>query len=108
RFFGVPILGAPFATFPLENRRRSGILTPYYSQTTNRGFEVGLPFYWNIAPERDATITPVTMAKRGVQLKNEFRYLDPSYSGELRYEILPDDKLFGDSRQGLSLQHSHV
>jgi LPS-assembly protein len=44
RFFGVPILGFPFASFPLENRRRSGILTPYYSQTTNRGFEVGLPY----------------------------------------------------------------
>ena len=108
RFFDIPILGAPFATFPLENRRRSGILTPYYSQTSNRGFEVGVPYYWNIAPERDATITPVVMAKRGVQLKNEFRYLDARYAGELKYEYLPSDRLFNDTRQGISLQHSHV
>jgi LPS-assembly protein len=108
RFFDIPILGAPFATFPLENRRRSGILTPYYSQTTNRGFEVGVPYYWNIAPEYDATITPVSMAKRGLQLKNEFRYLDPRYAGELKLEYMPEDKEFRGSRQGISLQHTHT
>jgi LPS-assembly protein len=108
RFFDVPILGFPFASFPLENRRRSGILTPYYSQTTNRGFEVGLPYYWNIAPERDLTVTPVHMTKRGSQLKNHFRYLDGKYAGELRFEYMPDDKEFGDSRQGISLQHAHT
>ena len=108
RFFDVPILGFPYASFPLENRRRSGILTPYYSQTTTRGFEIGVPYYWNIAPERDMTITPVHMGKRGLQVKNQFRYLDRSYSGELRLEYLPDDKEFGSSRQGTSLQHSHT
>jgi LPS-assembly protein len=108
RFFDVPILGFPWATFPLERRRRSGILTPYYSQTSNRGFEFGLPYYWNIAPERDLTITPVFMAKRGAQVKNQFRYLDESYTGELQLEYLPDDKEFGDSRYGMSLQHSHT
>ena len=106
-FFDVPILGFPFASFPLENRRRSGILTPYYSQTTNRGFELGLPYYWNIAPEYDLTLTPVHMAKRGFQLKNHLRYLDARYAGELRLEYLPEDKEFGDSRQGVSLQHRH-
>ncbi len=107
RFFDVPIFGFPFASFPLENRRRSGILTPYYSQTTNRGFEVGVPYYWNIAPERDATITPVYMTKRGVQLKNQFRYLDARYAGEARLELMPEDKEFGRRRTGLSLQHAH-
>ena len=107
RFFDVPIFGFPFATFPLENRRRSGILTPYYSQTTNRGFEIGVPYYWNIAPERDATITPVYMTKRGVQLKNQFRYLDTRYAGEARLELMPEDKEFGRRRTGLSLQHAH-
>jgi LPS-assembly protein len=108
RFFDVPILGFPWATFPLERRRRSGILTPYYSQTSNRGFELGLPYYWNMAPERDMTITPVHMAKRGTQIKNQFRYLDERYAGELQLEYLPDDKEFGDSRQGVSLQHTHT
>jgi LPS-assembly protein len=108
RFFGVPILGFPFASFPLENRRRSGILAPYYSQTTNRGLEFGVPYYWNIAPERDATITPVLMTKRGLQLKNQFRYLEAPYAGELRLEYMPDDKAFGRRRTGLSLQHTQT
>jgi LPS-assembly protein len=106
RFFDVPILGAPSASFPLENRRRSGLLAPYYAQTSTRGFEIALPFYWNIAPEYDATITPVSMTRRGLQLKNQFRYLSPKFSGEARVEYL-DDKEFGDSRVGVSLQHLH-
>jgi LPS-assembly protein len=106
RFYDVPIFGFPYVTFPLENRRRSGLLTPYYSQTTQRGFEFGLPYYWNIAPERDLTVTPVYMTKRGLQLKNHARYLDRAYSGELRLELLPDDREFGETRRGLSLQHA--
>lgn len=108
RFFDIPILGAPFVTFPLEDRRKSGLLTPYYAQTTTRGFEFGVPWYWNIAPERDLVLTPVYMAKRGVQLKNHFRYLDRPYAGELRLELLPEDKEFGDSRTGVSWQHAHT
>jgi LPS-assembly protein len=106
RFFDVPILGAPSASFPLENRRRSGLLAPYYAQTSTRGFELALPFYWNIAPEYDATITPVSMTRRGLQLKNQLRYLNPKFSGEARFEYL-DDKEFGETRTGVSLQHLH-
>ena len=108
RFFGVPILGAPFATFPLEDRRKSGVLSPYYAQTTTRGFEFGIPYYWNIAPERDLTLTPVYMAKRGFQLKNHARYLDRSYEGEAKLELLPEDEAFGDSRTGVSLRHDQT
>ena len=108
RFFGVPILGAPFATFPLEDRRKSGVLTPYYAQTTTRGFEFGIPYYWNIAPERDLTLTPVYMAKRGFQLKNHARYLDRSYEGEAKLELLPEDEAFGDSRTGVSVRHDQT
>lgn len=107
RFFEVPILASPLASFPLGGRRKSGILTPYYAQTSARGFEFGLPYYWNIAPERDATFTPVYMAKRGAQLKSELRYLERSLAGELKFEYLPDDRLFGDSREGVSWQHRH-
>ncbi len=106
RFYDVPIFGFPYVSFPLENRRRSGVLAPYYSQTTQRGLEFGLPYYWNIAPERDLTVTPVYMTKRGLQLKNHARYLDRAYSGELRLEVLPDDREFGDTRTGVSLQHA--
>ena len=105
RFFDTTILAAPFAIFPLGDRRRSGLLMPYYAQTTSRGLEMGIPYYWNIAPEHDATLTPVYMAKRGFQLKNQLRYLDRSYAGELKFEYLPEDREFRGSREGLSLQH---
>ena len=108
RFFEVPILASPWATFPLGDRRKSGILAPYYAQTSTRGFEFGLPYYWNIAPEHDATFTPVYMAKRGGQLKSELRYLERRLAGELKFEYLPDDRVFGESREGVSWQHTHT
>jgi LPS-assembly protein len=107
RFFDTTILASPWATFPLGDRRRSGILTPYYAQTSTRGFEVGVPYYWNIAPEYDLTLTPVFMAKRGAQLKNHGRYLDRTFTGDIRFEYLPEDKEFGASREGVSWQHTH-
>jgi len=107
RFFDTTILATPYATFPLGDRRKSGLLAPYYAQTSSRGLEYGVPYYWNIAPEYDATITPVYMSKRGSQLKNQFRYLGRPLAGELRFEYLPDDKETGTSREGVSWQHSH-
>ncbi len=108
RFFDTTILAAPFATFPLERRRKSGILTPYYANSTTRGAELGLPYYWNIAPEYDATLTPVYMTKRGAMLKNELRYLDRRYAGETRLEFMPKDDEFGDRRFGLSSRHEQT
>jgi LPS-assembly protein len=108
RFFDTTILASPWAVFPLGDRRKSGLLTPYYAQTTSRGLEFGIPYYWNIAPEHDATFTPVYMAKRGFQLKNQLRYLERPYGGELKFEYLPDDREFGSSREGVSLQHAQT
>lgn len=108
RFLDHTVLAFPFASFPLENSRKSGFLTPYYSTTSTRGFEVGIPYYWNIAPEHDATFTPVYMARRGEQLKTNFRYLGQSYTGEARFEYLPDDPIFGRTRTGTSWQHTET
>jgi LPS-assembly protein len=108
RFFDHTMLAFPYATFPLENGRRSGLLTPYYATTSTRGLEFGIPYYWNIAPERDATFTPVWMARRGFQLKSDLRYLNSPYAGELRYEYLPHDPVFGATRTGLSWQHTQT
>ncbi|MEO8717584.1 MAG: LPS-assembly protein LptD [Burkholderiales bacterium] len=105
RFLGATILGTPYFSFPLENRRKSGLLAPHYSQTTLRGSELTVPFYWNIAPEQDMTITPTFMSKRGEQLKTQYRYLGASYNGEMRVEYLPEDRLLGVSRTGYSIQH---
>jgi LPS-assembly protein len=107
RFFDTTILGTPYFSFPLENRRKSGLLPPHYAQTTLRGGELTLPFYWNIAPEQDATITPTFMSKRGEQLKTLYRYLGERFNGEVRVEYLPEDKLLGRSRTGYSVQHEH-
>ena len=106
RFFDTTLLASPYASFPLENRRRSGLLTPYYSQSTTRGLEFGLPYYWNIMPEADMVLTPVLMAKRGEQLKTKSRYLSENSLGELRLDYLPDDKETRQARDQISWQHA--
>ena len=105
RFFDFTILAAPFASFPLENRRKSGVLTPYYAHSSTRGFEFGVPLYWNIAPEYDLTVTPVDMTKRGLLLRNEGRYLGRSYKGDLRVEYMPGDEELKRERHGVSWNH---
>jgi LPS-assembly protein len=106
-FLGTTLFALPYASFPLEKRRKSGFLAPYYSQSTRRGLEVGVSYYWNIAPEYDLTLTPVHMSKRGEQLRSHFRYLGAGYSGELRHEYLFDDRELNRARTGLSLVHEH-
>jgi LPS-assembly protein len=106
-FFDVTILGTPYASFPLENRRKSGVLAPQFAQSTQRGTELGVPFYWNIAPEQDLTVTPVYMSERGEQLKGHYRYLNERFSGEARGEYLPEDRVLGVARSGYSWQHEH-
>ncbi|HET9735202.1 MAG TPA: LPS-assembly protein LptD [Burkholderiales bacterium] len=105
RFLDLTIAGTPYATFPLENRRKSGVLAPQFAQSTQRGTELGVPFYWNIAPEQDLTVTPMYMSERGEQLKGHYRYLDERYFGELRGEYLAEDKKLGVARSGYSWQH---
>ncbi len=105
KFFDTTVLASPFAMFPLDKTRKSGFLSPYYGHNTRRGTEFGLPYYWNIAPERDLTVTPIYMTKRGLNIKNELRYFDRGYSGEAKIEYLPGDKSFGNSRQGVTWQH---
>ena len=82
KFFDTTVLASPIAVFPLDKNRKSGFLSPYYGHNTRRGPEFGLPYYWNIAPERDLTITPIYMTKRGLEIKNEMRYFERGYSGE--------------------------
>jgi LPS-assembly protein len=105
KFFDATILPLPYGSFSLDNQRKSGFLTPYYSHNSQRGLELGIPYYWNIAPERDLTLTPAVMDKRGEQLKANFRYIDKDYSGNLRVEVLPHDRELGISRSAFSLQH---
>ena len=57
-FKGVPILYAPWFTFPLDDRRKSGFLYPNFGHSNDLGFDVSAPWYWNIAPNQDAIIEP--------------------------------------------------
>jgi len=106
RFKDVPLFYAPWINFPLSAQRKSGFLSPTIGSTSKSGMELSAPWYWNIAPDMDATIAPRLMTKRGLQLNTEFRYLDPSYNGQLRAEYLPDDRLAGTSRYGYALTHA--
>ena len=92
-FKGVPILPVPALSFPLSDKRKSGLLPPTFGVDSVNGTELSVPYYWNIAPNLDATITPSLMTTRGVDMGTEFRYLEPTYSGVLRANYMPGDKL---------------
>ena len=106
RFKGVPILVAPSLSFPLSAKRKSGLLPPSFSADNTNGTSVSVPYYFNIAPNRDATLTPTLMSKRGLDLTGEFRYLEPSYNGRLRGSYLPSDPLRGIDRWSYALIHA--
>lgn len=105
RFLGVPILAAPSMSFPLSSARKSGWLPPNIFLDNRGGLETGVPYYWNIAPQRDATFTPFIMTKRGVGLDSEFRYLEPGHAGRVNVDLLPSDRVFGRSRWSLKLNN---
>lgn len=104
-FMGVPVLPVPSLSFPLSDKRKSGLLPPTFGLDNVSGFEYTQPYYWNIAPNRDATLYPTLMSKRGVDLGGEFRYLEPGYDGTLRGNYLPGDRLRDRDRWGYSVQH---
>ena len=112
-FLDVPVLYAPWLQFPLSNERKSGFLTPTLGSTGVRGFEATAPYYLNLAPNYDATITPRLMSKRGLQLGAQFRYLlgdaaSPlgQAAGEMNAEILPNDRQTGERRYALAWTHN--
>jgi LPS-assembly protein len=105
-FKGVPILYTPWMDFALNSNRRSGFLAPSYGYSSKGGYELTLPYYWNIASNFDATIAPRVISKRGTQFNNEFRYLEPSYAGEAQYDVLSNDRLTGTAREHTALIHN--
>ena len=105
RFYGVPILAAPSLSFPLSDARKSGWLPPSIALDSKSGLQLAVPYYWNIAPNRDATLTPSISDRRGPGIDAEFRYLEPRYSGQADLNLLPNDELAGRSRYALRLAH---
>ncbi len=96
---GIPVFYLPYIDFPIDNRRQTGFLYPTFGVTNRSGVELGTPFYWNIAPNYDATLTPRVYSKRGLELQGQFRYLLPNSQGELEGSFLPNDRAYRKFRQ---------
>lgn len=105
RFQGVPILYTPYLSFPITNARKSGVLTPEIGSTGRSGNELSIPYYWNIAENYDATLTPRLLTERGLQFGTEFRYLLENSDGILEVEYLPDDTKFDENRHQIRFEH---
>lgn len=90
-FGGVPVLYTPWADFPLNGNRKSGLLVPTIKIGSD-GTELELPYYFNLAPNYDATLAPGIITARGATLGGEFRYLQDKYSGSLKAKYLPHDR----------------
>ena len=105
RFKDVPFFYFPYLRFPIGEERLSGFLFPYFGNSNEHGTEFKVPYYWNIHPQVDATITPWYMSKRGTLLHTEFRYLTENDNGILDIEYLNNDKVFKDTRERLRWKH---
>ena len=108
RFKGVPILPIPSLSFPLSSDRKSGFLPPTIGLDSIGGLEYTQPYYWNIAPNRDATFQATTWSKRGINFGSEFRYLGqvaPDERGMIRLDYMQHDLLRDKSRWGYSQTH---
>lgn len=102
-FLGVPLVYLPWVSFPLSSERKSGFLFPSIGSTSSSGFQLAVPYYWNIAPNADFTFQPVEYTKRGPDLGGDLRFLTTDQHGELEWNYLPNDTLYGGSRSRVQL-----
>jgi LPS-assembly protein len=92
-FKGIPVFYSPYLSFPMDDRRKSGFLAPVFGKTQQGGFNFSAPFYWNIAPNYDATLRPRYYTNRGALMAGDFRYLTEKSKGLVSAEYMPDDTL---------------
>lgn len=97
-FKGVPILYTPFISFPVGNARKSGFLFPTVGNSSRNGLLIGVPYYFNLAPNYDLTISPGLQSRRGAELGGEFRFLTGSSHGTLEGNLLPHDSVSDSGR----------
>jgi len=105
RVAGIPLLYLPVASFPIDERRRTGFLFPSIGSSQDSGIDFSAPYYVNLAPNYDLTLTPRILGRRGAMLGAEFRYLSQNHRGELAGTWLPDDDQTGRDRGSLGWQH---
>ncbi len=109
-FFKVPVLYTPAFSLPTGSGRRSGFLSPTYGRAKRggvKGWDITVPYYLNLAPNRDMTLFPRYIEGRGEQLGTEYRYLDRNYSGVVTAEAL-NDAAYGQNRWAVGLKHTQV
>ncbi|MBC3420668.1 LPS-assembly protein LptD [Pseudomonas sp. RW3S2] len=87
----IPVFYTPYIYFPIDDRRQSGFLPPSFSTSSDTGFMLVTPYYFNLAPNYDATLYPRYMAKRGLLMEGEFRYLTKSSEGQFGGAYLNDE-----------------
>ncbi|WP_165901960.1 LPS-assembly protein LptD [Reinekea marinisedimentorum] len=80
----VPVLYTPYIAFPLDDRPRTGLLTPTFGSANS------LPYYIHLAPNYDDTVTPIITADDGTVLDNEFRFLTENHSAtnQIAYQVI--------------------
>ena len=105
-FKGVPIIALPVFSFPITDKRKTGLLAPIVARGESTGLELHLPWYWNIRPNLDATFTPRFTSRRGVQLQSEFRYLNNQGGWILDHEYLIDRAEDDETRHFTRVRHS--
>ena len=106
-FKGVPVAYLPWADFPLGESRKSGLLSPTFGTSNKVGFDLTVPYYFNLAPNYDDTLTARLMGRRGLQFRNEARYINPNFRGITYLEYMPEDQVEGRSRYVGSVRHDH-
>jgi len=102
---GIPVLYTPVISFPVGPARKSGFLFPSFGNSDKSGFELGVPYYFNLAPNYDLTLTPFLLSRRGFGLGADFRYLTERSRGKIGTDYLPSDDLYGDDRRLSTLVH---
>ncbi len=105
RFKDVPILYTPYISFPLGDERKSGLLFPSFGHSGSNGFELEVPYYLNLAPNYDLTLTPGLLSARGVQVAGQYRYLSAASHGQIDATFLPNDKQEHSDRSYLHFAH---
>lgn len=110
--YDYPVFYFPYINFPIKDERKTGLLYPGYTQSSKNGMDITQPFYWNIAPNYDATITSRFMDRRGLMEQVQFRYMpDPAHVGSLYFENLANDKQYEETpslNQAMSDGHRYL
>ncbi|MDB5985093.1 MAG: lptD [Nevskia sp.] len=105
RFQHVPILYLPYLQYPIDNQRHTGMLAPVFGESSQRGIDIKVPIYLNLAPNYDATLTPRYMSERGAQIGADARYLFAHQEGSFHGEYMPHDDKRGGERDYVEFSH---